>query len=52
MTLLRKCPSKGTYTLKKCCHKDEESITPIPAKYSPEDNYGAYRRKAKSEQHD
>ena len=45
--LLRKCPTSGKYTLKKECHDGEASILPAPAKYSPEDNYGAYRRKAK-----
>lgn len=45
-----KCTKCNTYTLKKKCSKcDSETAAPIPAKYSPEDNYGKYRRIAKKE---
>ena len=50
--MLRKCPSTGEYTLKQKCHPHENSILPIPAKYSPEDPYGKYRRQAKREEHE
>jgi H/ACA ribonucleoprotein complex subunit 3 len=41
----------GTYTLREKCPKcGETAVPPIPAKYSPEDQYGKYRREAKKEQ--
>jgi len=47
MKHILKCPKCGKYTLKEfCC---EKAITPAPAKYSPEDKYADYRRKAKKE---
>ena len=40
-----KCPKCGTYTLKEKCSKDKEkTITTKPAKFSPEDKFGDYRR--------
>ena len=40
-----KCPACNKYTLKeKCCI---ETIFPHPAKFSLQDKYGEYRRKAK-----
>lgn len=45
MKHILKCPKCGKYTLKKkCC---EKTIKVGPAKYSVEDKYGDYRRKAK-----
>tara|TARA_Y100000034_G_C6531685_1_gene229108 strand:- start:195 stop:353 length:159 start_codon:yes stop_codon:yes gene_type:complete len=42
---IRKCRSCKKYTLKEiCCGK---TLTPKPAKYSPEDKYSKYRRKYK-----
>lgn len=47
MTLCRKC---GVYTMKDICIKcNGKTENPKPAKYSPEDKYGSYRRKAKME---
>ncbi|MDO5844062.1 MAG: RNA-protein complex protein Nop10 [Methanocorpusculum sp.] len=46
---IRRCPTDKTYTLLKVCPKcgcDTESCH--PAKYSPQDNYGKYRRLVKS----
>lgn len=46
-----KCNNCKTYTLKTVCPNcSNPTISPKPAKYSPEDKYGIYRRKAK--QHD
>ena len=38
-----KCQICERYTLKKICCKSQ-TITPKPAKWSPEDKYGKYRR--------
>ena len=49
-TLLRKCPSCRDYTLKEQCPKcGGTTLMPMPAKYSPEDRYGEYRRRLKKE---
>ncbi|MBU2561419.1 MAG: RNA-protein complex protein Nop10 [Nanoarchaeota archaeon] len=46
-----KCQKCGTYTIRDKCQKCGETPVPqIPAKYSPEDQYGKYRREAKKEQ--
>ena len=46
-----KCPKCDEYTMHEKCPKcGEKTIPKIPAKYSPEDNYGKYRREAKKEQ--
>jgi H/ACA ribonucleoprotein complex subunit 3 len=48
MKLLMKCPKCGIYTLNQECAADsKKTINPKPAKYSPEDRMGEYRRKAK-----
>jgi|TARA_B100001971_G_scaffold132295_1_gene122123 H/ACA ribonucleoprotein complex subunit 3 len=45
-----KCPKCSCYTLKESCpgckHK---TIMPRPPKFSPEDKYGSYRRKVKTQ---
>jgi len=44
------CKPCHIYTLKKECPTCKSpTITPKPAKYSPEDKYGKYRRMAKKE---
>ncbi|HJX04911.1 MAG TPA: RNA-protein complex protein Nop10 [Thermoplasmata archaeon] len=49
-SLLRKCPSCTQYTLRETCPKcGGTTLMPIPAKYSPEDRYGEYRRRLKRE---
>lgn len=49
MSLL-KCTACGHYTLKaQCTSCGGKAIAPGPAKYSPEDHYGKYRRLAKSQ---
>ncbi len=49
-TLLRKCSACGAYTLKEQCPKcGGTTFMPGPAKYSPEDRYGVYRRRLKKE---
>ncbi len=43
-----KCAECGKYTMKLECPKCKvKTVSPKPAKYSPEDKYGDYRRKAK-----
>ena len=45
---IHKCPTCNTYTLNEICPSDNsKTITPKPAKYSPEDKYGSFRRKYK-----
>jgi H/ACA ribonucleoprotein complex subunit 3 len=47
---LQKCPTCGFYTLQGTCPRDgAATIKPGPAKYSPEDPYGKYRRLAKQQ---
>ena len=41
-----KCQICNAYTLKEN-HCNKATINPIPAKYSPKDQYGEYRRKYK-----
>ena len=44
------CKTCGIYTIKEKCPKcGQETIMPIPPKYSPVDKYGLYRRKVKLE---
>jgi len=44
------CNMCKTYTLKTQCKQcSEKTVTPKPAKYSPEDKYGKYRRLYKKE---
>jgi len=50
MKHILKCPKCGIYTMKEKCPKDsEKTVSPKPAKYTPEDRMGEYRRKAKKE---
>ena len=42
---IRKCPKCGRYSLEMRCQDcDVDTITSHPAKYSPDDKYGKYRR--------
>ena len=42
---IRKCPKCGRYTLEdKCQSCDVDTVTSHPARYSPDDRYGKYRR--------
>ena len=44
---IRKCPNCGRYTLKeKCPVCSVETISPHPARFSPDDKYVEYRIKA------
>ncbi len=44
------CAACDIYTLKeKCKGCGEKTISPKPARFSPEDTYGSYRRKLKIE---
>ncbi|HEY7589260.1 MAG TPA: RNA-protein complex protein Nop10 [Thermoplasmata archaeon] len=47
-SILKKCRACGTYTLADTCPKCGTATgNPMPPRYSPEDPYGAYRRKLK-----
>ena len=46
--LMRRCPACKEYTLAEACPRDgTPTKSPRPAKYSPEDHYGEYRRRLK-----
>lgn len=47
---LLKCMKCDEYTLREICPRcSEKTINPRPAKFSPEDRYGKYRRMMKKE---
>lgn len=49
-SLMKKCLSCGTYSLKDTCPScGGPAGNPMPPRYSPEDRYGAYRRKLRKE---
>ncbi|MHB8584410.1 MAG: RNA-protein complex protein Nop10 [Thermoplasmatota archaeon] len=46
---MRKCLACTRYTLREACPQcGAVTVKPGPARYSPEDPYGAYRRKLKA----
>jgi|TARA_Y100000310_G_scaffold329359_1_gene399039 H/ACA ribonucleoprotein complex subunit 3 len=47
MKSILKCTNCGKYTMKDVCACGGKALTPKPAKFSIEDKYGSYRRKAK-----
>lgn len=47
MRNILKCDKCGKYTMKEACLCGGKALTPKPAKFSIEDRYGSYRRKAK-----
>jgi len=50
---IRKCLKCGTYTLKESCSRcSENTVTVGPARYSPQDPYGKYRRQMKEQIND
>jgi len=42
-----KCKKCNSYTMSDKCKCGGEAVNPKPPKYSPEDKFGKYRRKAK-----
>jgi H/ACA ribonucleoprotein complex subunit 3 len=45
-TLMFRCASCKTYTLEETCPRcGTRAKVPMPARFSPEDHYGEYRRK-------
>lgn len=49
-TLLMRCASCEGYTLRAACPKcGSPTVMAMPAKFSPEDRYGEYRRRLKKE---
>lgn len=50
-TEILRCPKCKTYSaLEKCKDCGSKTLSPKPAKYSPEDPYGKYRRMAKKDE--
>jgi len=48
MTLLLFCPTCKQYTLETTCQICKgKTVSKKPARFSPQDHYGAYRRKLK-----
>ena len=51
MVSLYYCPHCQQYTLQSCCPKcKQKTIMNKPARFSPQDPYGPYRRKLKRQQ--
>jgi len=50
-TAMKKCQKCGTYSLNDICECGSPTVTPLPAKYSPDDRYGEYRRKGIKEEY-
>jgi len=49
-TLLRVCREDRAYTMKDVCPRcGGRTVSPLPPRFSPEDRYGAYRRRLKRE---
>ncbi|HZD44398.1 MAG TPA: RNA-protein complex protein Nop10 [Methanomicrobiales archaeon] len=49
MTCIRRCPLDQTYTLSpRCPECGEPTVTAHPARFSPQDAYGRYRRRLKA----
>jgi H/ACA ribonucleoprotein complex subunit 3 len=47
-SVMSKCPHCGKYTLENSCEAcDLATVSPLPARYSPQDKYGSYRRAQK-----
>lgn len=46
MRHILKCPKCGKYTMKEVCCSGK-TLAPKPLKYSPDDKFSSYRRKAK-----
>jgi len=50
---IRKCRTDGTYTMKEACPKCQGPTVQVgPARYSPQDTYGKYRRMMKEQMRD
>lgn len=50
---LHKCVGCGAYTMKEACPKcGGRTVNPGPARYSPQDPYGRYRRMMKERMRD
>lgn len=49
MRAIMKCQKCGRYTMNDACECGGKALTPKPAKFSVEDKYAQYRRKAKLE---
>ena len=50
MKHILKCPNCDKYTMKDVCDCKTKTVQIKPAKFSPQDPYGEYRRKAKKEE--
>ncbi|MEM4263826.1 MAG: nucleolar RNA-binding Nop10p family protein [Candidatus Woesearchaeota archaeon] len=50
MKHILRCENCRKYTMKEQCSCSGKALTMKPAKYSPEDKYADYRRKAKKQE--
>ncbi|MFH1174256.1 MAG: nucleolar RNA-binding Nop10p family protein [archaeon] len=50
MKHILKCPACKSYALQEACPCGNKRIPTLPPKFSPEDKYGEYRRRAKKMQ--
>jgi H/ACA ribonucleoprotein complex subunit 3 len=49
MKHILKCLECGKYSISEKCECGGKCVLPIPPKYSPDDKYADYRRRAKEE---
>ena len=42
---MKRCPECNEYTMLDVCGCGSPTVTALPAKYSPDDRYGEYRRR-------
>ena len=47
MKHILKCAKCGKYTMKEVCSCGNNTLVAKPLKYSPDDKFGSYKRKAK-----
>jgi rRNA maturation protein Nop10 len=47
---IKHCPACNKYTMKDACDCTLQAIPVFPQRYSPQDKYASYRRKAKEQE--
>ena len=50
MTEILFCDRCNKHMIREICSCGNKAFSPLPQKFSPDDNYGQYRRKAKEEE--
>ena len=52
MKSILRCKECSAYSMREICACGGTAVKAGPAKYSPEDSYGSYRREAKKKMHE